>query len=219
MMRHQLSLFLLAGLFLLSCAQTTPSKAQAREPEGVNTIRRYTYTDSAGGRLILFNSPSRGGGYKSTDGIRHPYVVFYTQVTNQTAHPIEIRLEAPADSFEFPQASGIYMHLLLPSDTMRADGANAMDYGLPVKHLLDSPSRQSPSLQRTIAPNDSTAVYVVLTSRTGVGGVMRTGLRMEDGDLVYKIAAYQSIAGNPILGEKDLKLGSISLEPGVWRKD
>lgn len=209
MMRHPLSLFLLPGLALLSCTQTTPSKAQAQEPESVNSVRRYTYTDSVGGRLIIFNSPSRGGGYKGTDGIRHPYVVFYTQVTNQTAHPVDIRLEAPADSFEFPRSSGVYMHLLLPSDTMRADQANTMDYGLPVKRILDSPARGSHSLQRTLAPNGSTAIYVVLTSRTGVGGVMRTGLRMEDGELVYKIAAYQSNPGHPLLGEKDVKLGSI----------
>ncbi len=218
-MRIQVIIFILAGIGLLFCKQSNSSKSLVPAGETVNSVRRYVYTDSTGGRLIIANSLPRGNGYTGADGQRHPYVVFYTQLTNHTSSPVDINLNVPVDSLEFPRSSGVYLKLLLPSDTMTAEKATVIDYGLSIKSLLDSPARGLQSVRRTIASNDSTTIYVVLFSKAGVGGVVRTGLRVEGQDLIYKISAYKSVPGHPLLDEEELRLGSIG-SPGLkWRKE
>lgn len=77
-----------------------------------------------GNRLIIHNSFPKGGmKYTDPNGEVYGYVVFWTQITNETTNPIELKINFPLDSFEFPSPSGRYQKLLLPSDTMTIDKA------------------------------------------------------------------------------------------------
>src|SRR5207253_9982572 len=106
--------------------------------ETINSERKYEYADSTGKLLLVSNSFPKGGGYVDPNGKKHPYTVFYSQITNETINPIELKIDFPLDSFEFPLSSGVYLNLFIPSDTMRLDKVSLTDYGLPIKSFLDT---------------------------------------------------------------------------------
>jgi hypothetical protein len=127
------------------------------EIETINSVRKYEYADFMGKRLIIQNSFPKGGGYIDPNGKKYPYTVFYTQITNETINPVELKIDFPLDSFEFPLLSGVYMKLFIPSDTMTLDKIPLTDYGLPIKSFFDTSITKSHSLKRTINPKESTA--------------------------------------------------------------
>ena len=121
-----------AGLF--SCGQASKSKPDTVDKETYNSVRNYEYADSMGNRLIIHNSFPKGGmKYTDPNGEVYGYVVFWTQITNETINPVELKINFPLDSFEFPSSSGRYQRLLLPSDTMTIDKTSSYYYGLNVK--------------------------------------------------------------------------------------
>jgi hypothetical protein len=211
-------LLIIATAGLLSCKQGSKSTPETIETETVNSARKYEYADSMGKRLIIHNSFPKGGGYIDSNAKKYPYAVFYTQITNETINPIELTIDFPVDSFEFPSSSGNYMKLFLPSDTMTLDKESLYDYGLAVKYFLDNGIHKSSSLKRTIHPKDSSAFYVVTLSNKGVGGTLRTGLSLKGQNLFYKVSAYKSIPGLPLMGEKEINCGSINLKNLMLRK-
>ena len=116
-----------AGLF--SCKQGSKSTPDAVDIETLNSVKnvqndkdiytKYEYADSKGGILIIQNGFPRGGTkYTDSKGEVYNYAVFWTQITNETINPIELKIDFPLDSFEFPLSSGNYMKLLIPSETM-----------------------------------------------------------------------------------------------------
>ncbi|WP_395044336.1 hypothetical protein [Flavobacterium sp.] len=110
------------------------------------------------------------------------------------------------------------MRLLLPSDTMTIEKEPLYDYGLPIKSFLDTGINKSYSLKRTINPKESTTFYVVLLSNKGVDGTLRTGLSLKGQNLFYKISAYKSINGHPLMDEKEINCGSINLNNLLLKK-
>jgi len=162
---------------------------------------RYEYTESNGARLIIQNSfPKSGKNYIDPNGKKYIYAVFWTQLINETAHPLELTIDFPLDSFEIPSSPGTYMKLLLPSDTMTIDKDPLFDYGLNLKSFLDNNRHKSSSLKRTINPESSTAFYVVTLSNRGVGGILRTGLSLREQNLFYSI------------NDKEIPCGKINLK-------
>lgn len=192
---------------LSSCKQGNTSPT-----ETVNAVRNYDYADAMGRRLTIQNSVPKGGGYIGADGKRYPYVVFYTQVTNGTLDPIELNIDLPSGSFEFPLSSGNNMEIFLPSDTLNMDKISLMDYGLPITTYLEKGMPRSHALKRTILPEDTTAFYVVLLSSKGVNGTLRTWLSLKGEKLIYTIAAYESIPGHPLMEEKEITCGSMDVK-------
>ena len=163
-----------------------------------NFNTKYEYTESNGARLIIQNSfPKSGINYTDPNGRKYIYAVFWTQIINETAHPLELTIDFPLDSFEIPSSSGNFMKLLLPSDTMTIDKEPLYDYGLTIKSFLDNNLFKSSSLKKTINPKGSSAFYVVtltLSNRgaggisfTGMGGAIRTGLSIKEQNLFYSI--------------------------------
>jgi hypothetical protein len=152
-----------------------------------NFHTKYEYAESNGALLVIQNSfPKSGGNYTDPNGKKYVYAVFWTQITNETAHPLELTIVFPSDSFEF-QSSGNYMRLLLPSDTMTIDKEPLYDYGLAIKSFLDNNRHKSSSLKKTIHPKGSGTFYVVTLSNRGVDGILRTGLSLKGQNLFYTI--------------------------------
>jgi hypothetical protein len=206
------------GLF--SCGQAGKSKPDSVDIETINSVRNYEYADSLGKRLIIRNSSPKKSRMYYTDpnGKKYIYSVFWTQITNETINPVDLKINFPSDSFEFPLSSENYMKLFIPSDTMILDKASLIDYGLAVNSFLDTGINKSYSLKRTINPNESTAFYVVTLSNHGSGGALRTGFRLKGQDLFYKISAYKMAPELPLMDEKEINCGSINLKGLVLRK-
>jgi hypothetical protein len=207
-MKKSIIIFIIATTGLFSCKHGSKSTL-----ETVNSVRKYEYADSMGKSIIMHNSfPKSGGSYTDPTGKKYVYAVFWTRITNETISPIGLTIDFPLDSFEIPSSSGNYIKLLLPSDTMTIDKEPLYDYGLSIKSFLDTCINKSYSLKRTINPKESTAFYVVTLSNKGVDGTLRTGLSLEGQNLIYKISAYKSISGHPLVNEKEIQCGSIHLK-------
>ena len=213
-------LLIIATAALFSCTQASRSTPETVDIETVHSVRKYEYADSMGKHLIIQNSFPKGGQrYKDPNGNDYVYAVFWTRITNETVNPIELKIDFPLDSFEIPSSSGIYMKLLLPSDTMTIDKELLYDYGLTVKSFLDNNRHKSSALKRTINSNDSTAFYVVAVSNRGVDdGVLRTGFSLKGLNLLYKIFAYKSTPEHPLMNKKEIDCGSINLKNLVLQK-
>ena len=222
-MKKSIILIIIATAGFFSCKQGSKSTPVTVEKETYNSVRNYEYADSTGNRLIIRNSFPKGGmKYTDPDGKVYGYVVFWTQIINETINPLELKIEFPLDSFEFPSSSGRYQRLLLPSDTMTIDKASLHYYGLNVNFFLDNYRYKSPSLKRTINPGDSTAFYVVILSKwkpiAGGSGSMRTGLILKGQNLIYKIFAYKMTHELPLMDEKEINCGSINLKNLMLQK-
>ena len=208
--RNSKRIVLVAATVLLSCQQNSPTKPEAVEPERVNSIRRYVYADADGKRVIIYNSVPKGGGFTDSTGRRLPYTVFYTQVINGTGEPINLNIDFPLDSQEVPASSGNFLKLMLPSDEMTLDKVPLYDYGLDVQTIFNGKRPAAATLNRTIAPNDSMAFYVLTSSNRGVDGALRTGFSLKGQQLVYKVAVFKSAPGHLLAGEREINAGSIS---------
>jgi hypothetical protein len=218
-MKTNILVLILATTALFSCGQAIKSTPGTVDIETINSIRNYEYVDSMGNRLIIHSStPNSKVNYTDPSGKKYNYAVFWTQITNETINPVELKIDFPIDSFEFPRLSGNYMKLLLPSETMTLDKASLSEYGLAVKSFLDTGINKSYSLKRIINPKESTAFYVVTLSNHGSGGALRTGLRLKGQNLFYKISAYKMAPELPLMDEKEINCGSINLKGLLLRK-
>lgn len=204
---------LLLVIFHTSCGQSqtgsskdnTKSETSYKVPSyGSNDPKihtKYEYTDSIGKRLVIQNSlPKAGPRYTDPTGKEYVYAVFWTRIINETANPVEVAIDFPVDSFQIPSSSGLYMKLLLPSDTMTIDKEFLYDYGLTIKSFLDHYRHKSSSLKRIIHPKTSSAFYVVALSDRGANGILRTELSLKENNLFYRI------------NDKEIPCGSINLK-------
>ena len=212
-MKKAIIILIISTIGFSSCKQGSKSTPDTVEKETYNSVRNYEYADSMGNRLIIRNSFPKGGmKYTDPDGEVYGYVVFWTQITNETINPVELKIDFPLDSFEFPLSSGNYMKFLIPSDTMTLDKVFLSEYGLPIKSFLDTGINKSYSLKRTIDPKESTAFYVVTLSNHASGGILRTGLTLKGQNFFYTISAYKSTRELPLMDEKEINCGSINLK-------
>lgn len=209
----------MATTVIFSCGQGNRSTPETVDAETINSVRQYEYSDSMGKRLVIYNSlPNSRKNYTDSNGKYINYAVFWTQITNETSNPVELKIDFPSDSFAFPRSSGTYMRLLIPSDTMTPGKASIPDHGLSIKSFLDTGINRSYSLRRTIDPKGSTAFYVVTVSNQGSAGILRTGLSLKGQNLFYKISAYKSTPGLPLIDKKEISCGSINLKNLVLKK-
>jgi hypothetical protein len=56
--------------------------------------------------------------YTDAKGNEYNYVVFWTQIINETDDSIELDLKIPSHIFEIPSLPGQYYEVLTPVDTM-----------------------------------------------------------------------------------------------------
>ncbi len=166
-----------------------------------NFHTKHEYTESNGARLVIQNSfPKSGINYTDPNGKKYAYAVFWTQIINETANPLELTIDFPLDSFAIPSSSGNYMRMLLPSDTMTIDKEPLYDYGLAIKSFLDNNRHKSFTLKRTINPKGSGTFYVVTLSNRGVDGMLRAGFSLKEQNLFYSV------------NDKEIHCGKINLK-------
>lgn len=143
--------------------------------------------------VIIQNSYPKGGGYLDSTGSRgytdstgknFGYGIFFTRVINETATPLELTINFPADSFAI-------FKLFLPPDTMTLDKESLYNYGISgLRSFLDTNFNKPTMLQRTINPKEQCLFYIVTLFHQG-GGVARAALTLKEQDLVYKISLGQ----------------------------
>lgn len=216
-MKKNLLLIFIATCGLISCMQDRKSTIDTIDTETINSIRNYKYADPSGNLLTIYNSGPKGGiKYTDPNGKEYSYVGFWTQITNETAEPVEFKINFPLDSFEFPSSSGRYMKLLIPADTMTSSEASLPDFGLDVKSFLDRHRLEASSLKRIIKPKDSTAFHVIIISKWNPiargSGAIRTGFSLKGQNLIYKISAYQMTPNLPLIDKKEISSGSVNLK-------
>lgn len=142
------------------------------------------YTDATGKSVIIQNSLPKGGAYLDSAGniIRNTknfaYVIFWTRVINETATPLELTINFPAD---FPSPYS-YLKLFLPPDTMTIDKESLYNYGVTGLTGFNKPTK----LQRTINPKEECSFYIAAVSFRA-GGTVRAGLILKEHDLFYSI--------------------------------
>jgi len=112
-------------------------------------------------------------GYDST-GKNFGYRIFWTRVINETATPLELTINFPADSFAILPSPDSYFKLFLPPDTMT------------LKSFLDTGINKPTMLQRTINPKEACLFYIGALFYQGEG-VARAGLVLKEQDLFYSI--------------------------------
>jgi hypothetical protein len=174
-----------------------------------NYYSKFIYNEAGGAvldRVIIENSyPKSGIQYTAPDGKKYVYAVFWTRFYNQSSNPIELNLDFSQTPFEIPAASGNFMKLLFPPDTMTHDKEPLYDYGLEIKPFLDRNRENAASLKRTIKPKESIGFYVVALSNKGVNGTIRTGLSLKGKKLYYRVNDTEVLCGELDLKTKNPK--------------
>ncbi|MGH9927163.1 MAG: hypothetical protein ACRD5B_17500, partial [Nitrososphaeraceae archaeon] len=91
----------------------------------VHVDTEIKYSDPTGKGVIIQNSLPKSGGvadeksrYTDSTEKNYRYAIFWTRVINETATPLELTINFPADSFAILPSPGSYLKLFLPPDTM-----------------------------------------------------------------------------------------------------
>ena len=220
-MRINLLVLIVLNLLFSSCGQVSKSAAiinlkekgslealdTSKNPEHSESFNdkyidtKYVYTDIDGKQIIIENSLPKGGlKYSDPNGEEYVYAVFWTRISNETDNSFELLLNFPADSYDLPSSPDRYFNVLIPSDKMKSDKEHLFNYGLDLNSFLDSNLNKPTSLKRTIVPQASSSIYVVVLFNKGVDGVLRTGLSINEQNLNYRI------------NDKEIRCGEINLK-------
>ncbi|WP_044171266.1 hypothetical protein [Flectobacillus major] len=228
-MQKSILIFIIAIIGLFSCKQSNNSKTDIIETNVSDSINNsnqkhtfndkdiystYKYVDPAGKNVIIKNGFPRGGlKYTDKKGDNYSYVVFWTQIVNETDNKIELTIDFPLNSYEVPSLPGKYYKILIPNDTMTFAKFPLYLYGLTnLAAYIDNNIHKSASLKRTISPKESNGFYTVIICLTeGAHGTMRTELSLKGQNLFYKIKIDGS-KSNSKSGEKEINCGSINLK-------
>lgn len=197
----------------------TPKQQVERQTRGVLPTdpavdTRYAYRDASGKQVVLENSLPRGGlTYTDpTTGRKYVYAVFWSRIVNETALPLTVSIQVPADSFRIAdkpagpvglagkasahsvkQAKQAalphnYFRIVLPTEEMSPKQARLFNYGLKdLKAVLDYKLPQLTALQRTIPAKASGFMYVVILANRGVEGTVRAGFSVKNNKLYYRV--------------------------------
>ncbi len=146
------------------------------------------YSETASKGVIIQNSFPKGGPYTDPTGKKFGHSIFWTRVINETATPLELTINFPADSFAILPSPDSYLKLFLPPDTMTLDKEWLYDYGATgLKSFLDTGLNKPTMLQRTINPKEECLFYIGALSYQS-GGMVRAGLVLKEQNLFYRIS-------------------------------
>lgn len=160
----------------------------------ISQTKWYSETVSKG--VIIQNSFPRGGPYTGPTGknAHYSFLIFFTRVINETATPLELTINFPADSFATGEGGDVYLKLFLPPDTMTLDKEPLYGYGVTsLESFLDF--NKPTMLQRTINPKEECLFYIgaVFYQARGTAwkeqsrGGNRAELVLKDQDLFYRM--------------------------------
>ncbi len=222
------TILIIAIAVLFSCKQGSKLTSEIVDIETSNSVKnvqndiniytQYEYADSKGGSLIIQNGMPRGGvKYTDPNGDNYNYVVFWTQITNQTDNPLELEMDIPMDSYEVPSLPGKYYKVLIPTDSMMYEKFPLFNFER-IKSFLDKSIHKPASLKRTIIPNKSNGFYFVILCLTeGAHGTGRTELSLKGQNLFYRIKIDGS-RSNSKSSDQEIHCGNINLKNLVLKK-
>ena len=145
------------------------------------------------GVTIQNSLPKGGSRYIDSSGNEFVYVIFWARIVNETATPLELTINFPADSFAISNPPHNYLKLFLPPDTMTPGKVSMFNYGLDLKSFLDISFHKPTSLQKTINPKGECVFYIAALSYKPYNGSVRAGLVLEGRKLFYKINMLDSL--------------------------
>tara|TARA_B100001146_G_scaffold213602_1_gene214127 strand:- start:716 stop:1426 length:711 start_codon:yes stop_codon:yes gene_type:complete len=214
-MKKELFVLILSITWLCSYGQRSNSKKEKiaieseivdstvnnnREQSLINKLEQYIYTDttyaSANGKgITIQNSFPKGGSiepdrtqYFDSSGKEHGFTGFWTRIINETAKPLELDINFPADSFPIFTPPDSYLKLFLPTETITFDKLSQFNYGLTeLKSYFDKNFNKPTKLKKTINPNEEHIFYVLALSYHA-GGTPRGGLILKGQDLYYRMS-------------------------------
>lgn len=209
-MSKSLIILLLGLMSLSSCGQRTNSqrvKAVA-DSEVVDSLTldkriaienpdlaKYIFTDTTYNGIRIQNSYPKGGmiepggiQYIDQQGRDYGFVVCWTRIINETASPIDLSVNFPADSFTVFAPPSSCLKLLLPTATMTLDKLNEFNYGFTgVKSFLEANFYKETKLQKTIEPNEEHIFYIASLSYDA-SGTVRAAMILKEEELSYIIS-------------------------------
>ena len=159
-----------------------------------SSIRSTAQFEASEG-VIIQNSFPKGGSYTDPTGNRFGYGKFWTRVINETASPLELTVNFPADSFAiFPQPDS-YLKLFLPPGNMTLDKESMYYYDgtTDLKSVLDTGLNKPTMLQRTINPKEECLFYIGMLFHVPDNGPVRTEFVLKEQDLFYRISIAKQI--------------------------
>jgi hypothetical protein len=124
-----------------------------------STLKWYSETESNG--VIIQNSFPKGGPYPDPTGkhMGRSFLIFFNRIINETATPLELTINFPADAFATGEGKNFYLKIFLPSDTMTFAKQGLYNYGVTgLEYFLDF--NQPTMLRRTINPHEEFLFYI-----------------------------------------------------------
>ena len=154
------------------------------------------YSETVSKGIIIQNSFPKGGPYPGATekNAHYSFLIFFTRVINETATPLELTINLPADSFATGEGGNVYVKLFLPPDTMTLDKESLYNYGITgLESFLDF--NKPTMFQRTINPKEECLFYIGAvfyqargTARTNQSrGGNRVELVLKGQDLFYRM--------------------------------
>ena len=146
------------------------------------------YIDSSGLNITIQNSFPKGGPFYSNIGTQFGCVVFWSRFINESAKPVELTINFPADSFLVFNSSDAYLKLLLPTDSMSLEKVELYNYGATgLQTFLEKNFHKATGLHQIIQPGDDFIFYTTALSYKE-GGVVRSGFEIVNHDVIYSIS-------------------------------
>jgi hypothetical protein len=146
------------------------------------------FSDSSGLKITIQNSLPKGGPYYNPSGALFGCVVFWSRFINESAKPIELTINFPADSFMVFNSTDAYLKLLLPTDTMSLEKVGLYNYGATgLQTFLESNMHEETGLNQIIQPSDDFIFYTAALCYKE-GGVVRSGFEIVNCDVIFSIS-------------------------------
>lgn len=159
------------------------------------------HTDSKGNSVRITNSLPKGGDVADKNGNKVGYRVLWTRIRNESATPINLKVEFPDARFFKSEASPL--KIVLPKDNMSHENIQLFDYGLPnLQALLYDESKKLSIMRKKISPKEDCFFYVTVFLQDS--GSVRSALILKGKDLFYKITLDSNTALIPC-GSLDFK--------------
>lgn len=114
---YWLTTLTLLTICFTAIGQTFSTKKSLTFYPGTYIDTEYRYTDSTGIDVIVQNSLRKGGQYIDPTGKDFFSVIYWYRVINETATPLELTINFPADSFATSPSPDSYLKAFLPLDT------------------------------------------------------------------------------------------------------
>jgi hypothetical protein len=203
-----LTTFTLLSICLTAIGQTFPIKKDSwpftKKDKSQKTLTFYPgtyidtefkYADSTGIVVIIQNSLRKGGKYTDPTGKDFFSVIYWYRVINETATPLELIINFPADSFATLPSPDSYLKAFLPLDTMTLGKETLYAYGATgLKSFLDTGLNKPTMLQSTINPKEACLFYIgVLYYQAWAPA--RAELVLKERDLFYRIGGIEIPCG------------------------